>query len=159
MRISAMIETYEITTMRCNRCREPLRGGSPYDGACSCGGLVEASETIFWNVTAIKLAARNGLFGPAVSFAVAELTDPCWRGLDREKVERFRACPEALAAPAIAIEAPEPGELLCFVDGNHRITALQANRADLFWTFVVPSRRERLYRLRVNEEGVAVMVT
>lgn len=28
--------------MRCNRCYRPMRGSTAYDGACECGGLIEA---------------------------------------------------------------------------------------------------------------------
>ena len=28
--------------MRCNRCHTKMRGGSAFDGACKCGGLIEA---------------------------------------------------------------------------------------------------------------------
>jgi hypothetical protein len=27
--------------LRCNRCHRPMLGSSAYDGACSCGGLIE----------------------------------------------------------------------------------------------------------------------
>jgi hypothetical protein len=28
---------------RCNRCKRPLRGTTANDGACACGGLIEAN--------------------------------------------------------------------------------------------------------------------
>lgn len=33
------------TQMRCNRCHRPMLGTTAYDGACACGGLIEASTT------------------------------------------------------------------------------------------------------------------
>lgn len=30
--------------MRCNRCYRPMKGTTAYDGACECGGLIEAGE-------------------------------------------------------------------------------------------------------------------
>jgi len=32
-----------ITSMRCNKCHRPMEGGSAYDGACECGGLIEVA--------------------------------------------------------------------------------------------------------------------
>ncbi len=32
--------------MRCNRCYRPMAGTTPADGACACGGLIEASPLI-----------------------------------------------------------------------------------------------------------------
>lgn len=29
--------------MRCNRCHRPMSGTTAYDGACECGGLIEAA--------------------------------------------------------------------------------------------------------------------
>ena len=29
--------------MRCNRCHRPMAGTTAYDGACECGGLIEAA--------------------------------------------------------------------------------------------------------------------
>lgn len=29
--------------MRCNRCYRPMTGTTAYDGACECGGLIEAT--------------------------------------------------------------------------------------------------------------------
>ena len=31
------------TAMRCNRCHRKMRGTTAYDGACACGGLIEAA--------------------------------------------------------------------------------------------------------------------
>lgn len=30
---------------RCNRCHRPMTGSTAYDGACACGGLIEAVRT------------------------------------------------------------------------------------------------------------------
>lgn len=30
---------------RCNRCHRPMKGTTAYDGACICGGLIEAVPT------------------------------------------------------------------------------------------------------------------
>lgn len=30
--------------MRCNRCHRLMEGTTAYDGACECGGLIEADE-------------------------------------------------------------------------------------------------------------------
>lgn len=30
--------------MRCNRCKQPMTGLTPYNGACHCGGFIEADE-------------------------------------------------------------------------------------------------------------------
>lgn len=29
--------------MRCNRCHRPMKGTTAYDGACECGGFIEAT--------------------------------------------------------------------------------------------------------------------
>lgn len=38
--------------MRCNRCYRPMAGTTAYDGACSCGGLIEAApvKTLFQEI-------------------------------------------------------------------------------------------------------------
>lgn len=30
------------TQLRCNRCHRPMKGTDAWDGACKCGGLIEA---------------------------------------------------------------------------------------------------------------------
>lgn len=32
-----------MTLKRCNRCHRPMKGTTAYDGACECGGLIEAA--------------------------------------------------------------------------------------------------------------------
>ena len=36
----------ERSAMRCNRCHKPMKGTTAYDGACSCGGLIEAERAL-----------------------------------------------------------------------------------------------------------------
>lgn len=33
----------EVGGTRCNRCHRPMPGTTAYDGACACGGLIEAT--------------------------------------------------------------------------------------------------------------------
>lgn len=33
----------EVPSMRCNKCHIPMKGSTAYDGACECGGLIEAT--------------------------------------------------------------------------------------------------------------------
>jgi len=33
------------TKKRCNKCHRPMKGTTAYDGACECGGLIEATPT------------------------------------------------------------------------------------------------------------------
>jgi len=32
--------------MRCNRCYRKMKGTTAYDGACACGGLIEADSSV-----------------------------------------------------------------------------------------------------------------
>lgn len=34
---------HEAMAMRCNRCHRPMAGTTSADGACACGGLIEAA--------------------------------------------------------------------------------------------------------------------
>lgn len=40
---------------RCNRCKRPMKGTTAYDGACECGGLIEAASP-----TVLRVAFRVG---------------------------------------------------------------------------------------------------
>lgn len=37
------VQRDEETGRRCNRCHRPMKGSTPADGACYCGGLIEAA--------------------------------------------------------------------------------------------------------------------
>lgn len=32
--------------MRCNKCKRPMKGLTAYNGACECGGLIEATTVV-----------------------------------------------------------------------------------------------------------------
>lgn len=36
-------EVYVQHAMRCNKCHRAMKGTTAYDGACFCGGLIEAT--------------------------------------------------------------------------------------------------------------------
>lgn len=37
-------EEFIPAPLRCNRCHRPMAGTTAYDGACECGGLIEAAR-------------------------------------------------------------------------------------------------------------------
>lgn len=39
--VQAIARKLNLPMLRCNRCHRIMRGTTAYDGACSCGGLIE----------------------------------------------------------------------------------------------------------------------
>jgi hypothetical protein len=52
--------------MRCNRCHRCMAGTTAYDGACACGGLIEATP-----------AEKRSVIMDAQEFPDAPHTHPC----------------------------------------------------------------------------------
>lgn len=108
-------------------------------------------EQVIWNVTKLQRACNAGEFGPPLRLPTALLQPPDFsKGyLDRAKIERLKRIPDVLHMPAIAVRTPpgSPHEFYCFVDGNHRIVALQELGVEHFTAFAVPHERERAFRV------------
>lgn len=111
-------------------------------------------EEVTWNVTRIQRDADCGLFGPAQRFAIEAMKAPDWSkgNLDRDKVNWIKRQPYILGSPALAIANPSDSlyEILCFCDGQHRMTARWELQLPYFDTFVVPYDRERAYRVTIE---------
>lgn len=45
-RVSASTVAKILDAKRCNRCHRTMKGTTAYDGACPCGGLIEAADCI-----------------------------------------------------------------------------------------------------------------
>lgn len=110
---------------------------------------------IVWNVSKIQRAADRGDFGPAQDFDMSILPAPRYDlgFLDKAKIEAFKRSPEILGRPALGVEAPTPGHIRCFVDGQHRLTARYELNLRDFAAFVVPISVERNFRITVVEPG------
>lgn len=119
---------------------------APYDGPG-----VKAGEHIRWNISAMKLAARQGDFGPPEDFPLALTGPEDWASgnLHEDRVQRILAHPEQLNEPVIAIEAPPPDtdKLLVFCDGQHRIIARKRRGLATVSTYAVPWALERSFRV------------
>jgi hypothetical protein len=105
-------------------------------------------EEITWNVTKLQKAAEAGAFGDAIEMPMAIMPAPRYDlgNLERDKVDAFKYRPDILERPAIAI-ASAPERLLCFCDGQHRLTARYELKLETFLTFVVPETVERQFRI------------
>lgn len=114
-------------------------------------------EEVTWNVTKLQAAARTGKFGPPRHARTSDLPPACWEkwgGLDRAKVDAIKRNPAALDEPAIAIASPRPEfAILCFADGQHRMTARQELGLDEISFYLVPQEAERAYRVEVVITG------
>lgn len=112
---------------------------------------LKTGETVVWNVTKLNASARAGLFGSVRYAPVADLPPSdwsTWDSHDRATVDHIKTDPVLLEAPAIAIASPNPEfALLCFADGQHRITARQELGLAEFAFYVVPTIMERAYRV------------
>lgn len=109
---------------------------------------------VTWNVTALQVAVRDGLFGPPQQLDLSLLPPSDWsKGfMTRSRVDQIKRDPAMLADPAIAIQNTPArqrvgGLLYCFADGQHRITARQELQLSVFRTYIVPHDRERDFRL------------
>ena len=107
---------------------------------------------IVWNVSKIQRAADRGDFGPAPNFDMSILPAPRYDlgFLDKAKIEAFKRSAEIMARPALAVEAPVPGHIRCFVDGQHRLTARYELGLRDFSAFVVPIQVERDFRITIE---------
>lgn len=112
-------------------------------------------EEVVWNVSRLQRAAQAGAFGAVRYAPTSDLLPPCWEewsGLDRAKVDAIKRNQAALAEPAIAIASPNPAfAILCFADGQHRITARQELGLSEVSFYLVPQPLERCYRIRMEE--------
>lgn len=105
-----------------------------------------------WNVTKLARDAAAGRFGQPVPFQTADLPPAQWETWgdeDRKTVDWLKANPIALTQPVIGFTPPPEIDchLGCFVDGQHRITAIQELGLPVFWTYVVPWEIEHEYRV------------
>lgn len=110
-----------------------------------------------WNVTRLERDAAAGKFGQPQVFRCADLPAPDYSkgNLDLEKIERMKLPGDtAIDVPCIAIGNP-PGSktpCLCFVDGQHRVSARYELGLPTFATYVVPHDVEQEYRV-IFEDG------
>jgi hypothetical protein len=107
-------------------------------------------EEITWNVTRLQDAADRGEF-QKITLSMAFVADTDWESgnVSRDRVDKIKGTPHALALPVILIENEphRPYRFLCFVDGQHRITARQELRLKDFEAYVVPHDVEKRYRI------------
>lgn len=112
---------------------------------------LKTGEFVVWNVTKLIRAAAEGEFGPPVYARTADLGAADWSNwdaVDRIKVNSIKASPAALESPAIAIQSPIPEyAILCFADGQHRVTARQELGLPEVAFYVVPTAREAEFRV------------
>lgn len=112
---------------------------------------LKTGETVVWNVTKLIAAAKAGAFGPARFAPTADLPPDDWSSwdeTDRAKVDAIKKLPAVLDEPAIAIESPNPNfALLCFADGQHRITARHELGLPEFAFYIVQTAVERHFRV------------
>lgn len=112
---------------------------------------LQTGETIVWNVTKLRAAVGAGEFGTPRFAPIADLPPAVWSAwdaTDRAKVDHIKGDPAVLDEPAIAIASPNPDyALLCFADGQHRITARQELRLQEFAFYLVPVEQERAFRV------------
>ena len=126
----------EQNAMRCNRCLRPMEGTTAYDGACACGGLIEAvtqstgSESTVEAAAKIRAALKTmGLSSRDVSVRsdlyslgstiLIRIKAP---GVSRKKVQK-------IASPYGRVRRDKSGEILGggnrFVDVSYDDAALQ----------------------------------
>lgn len=121
-----------------------------------CYTLVVDGEEIVWDVTEATRAAMQGRFGEPLTLTM----DPIWADhtkgyLDLQKIENIKKDRMRLDLPAIAIEAHDSTRkrlvLMCFIDGNHRLTARWELGLPDFKTWVIPKDIERVFRIPRDE--------
>lgn len=126
-------------------------GASPLDDVFSIDHL---GEEIMWNVTRLRDAAKAGKFGPPRFAATVDLPPARWDDwdeTDRKKVDAIKANQELLDDPAIGIASPiEAFAMLCFADGQHRITARQELALPEIAFYLVPTTVEGDYRVTIT---------
>lgn len=111
------------------------------------GGLV------WWNVSGAWVAAKHGALGApeALPMSMVGPTDWSAGNVERSRVDWFKLHKNRrlLDLPVLAVEAPPPdtGSLLCFIDGQHRITARLELALEEVVAFVIPWHLEELFRL------------
>jgi len=115
---------------------------------------LETGETVVWNVSRLNAAARAGAFGAIRYAPTSDLPSArwdTWGAEDRAKVDGIKTNPRALAEPAIAIGTDNPDWLiLCFADGQHRVTARQELGLQEIMFYLVPAEEERAYRVQMD---------
>lgn len=113
---------------------------------------IEIDGEIFrWNVSHIWQEANKGAFGRPVRLLMKNTNPTDWsKGfISRATVESIKLNLEALHSPVLAIEAPPPAvkELLCFCDGQHRVTARRELLFPDVLSYIVPWNMERQFRI------------
>lgn len=111
----------------------------------------DLGHPVTWNVTRLRADAWAGKFGQPL-LANVDLSIPAHH-LDRGKVDRFKQNTAMLMFPAIAIEgepsAPDTTNIICFVDGHHRLTArAELGMPHLF--YLVPWQYEGNYHVTIG---------
>ena len=112
---------------------------------------LETGEVVVWNITKLNKASRAGAFG-VVRYAPTSDLPPAdwssWGPADRAKVDGIKKNPRALGEPSIAIGTSNRNFLLlCFADGQHRVTARQELGMLEIPFYLVPAEVERDYRV------------
>lgn len=109
---------------------------------------------ITWNVSRILAAARKGIFGPPQTWPMSSIGKPQYEkgNLERAVIDAVTADRARLEEPVLAIGAPPPPKrhILCFCDGNHRLTARYEMRLPDFRVYVVPHDVESAYRIIIS---------
>lgn len=125
-----------------------LSGASLAD---DCFSIDLGSGEITWNVTRLQDACDRGLFGPPAVLPMSIVPPANWsKGyLNRARIDALKTAP-ALHVPLIAIMAREPDRIMCFCDGQHRLTARQELGLPDFRTYLVPAEDERRYRITME---------
>ena len=116
--------------------------------------LETVDPLITWNVTKLQRAADAGMFGAPIKISTRNIPAPNWAlgGLSRERVDFIKEDMSLLYRPVIAVGNP-PGsraEILCFVDGQHRVTARLELSLSYVRSFVVPHDVERRFRVEIS---------
>ena len=116
--------------------------------------LEAVDPPITWNVSRLQRAADAGMFGGPVVIPTRNIPAPDWAlgGLSRERVDFLKRNQALLDEPTIAIENPPgaPAAILCFVDGQHRVTARVELGLPYVRSFIVPHDVERQYRVEIS---------
>jgi hypothetical protein len=113
---------------------------------------------VTWNVTKALRDAHRGLFGPSYRVRHIDLPQPREEddaNIDWKKVAAIlNDNPDAMNQPALAIEDPN-GDILTFIDGNHRIAACVSKGRD-FQCYIIPHFLEEEYRVTFSQtvEGI-----
>jgi hypothetical protein len=113
---------------------------------------------INWNVTRLKEAAKQGVFGRPIKFKTSMLGPSNYENVSRDKIDAFKKNQAVLDDPVIAIEskASTGGQLviMCFPDGSHRLIARQELGLPDWSTYLVPNYMEEDFRVEFNKVEV-----